>query len=76
MNNQTALAVARQAFYKYSISDSQAAERAFLQSLRNDTIAGVPVVFGTPKGVKSSDTPGDARLVIYLHGGGAWGLFD
>jgi hypothetical protein len=56
--------------YKYSINGSDAAKQDLLQDTGNDSIAGVPVVFGTPKGVNASSSLGDARLLVYLHGGG------
>lgn len=72
LHNKASLNNIRQGFESSSAPGSRGAEKAFLQSTRNDTIAGVPVVFGTPKGVASSSSsnPVDAKLIIYLHGGG------
>lgn len=65
-----ALAGLRQFYADFSINTSTAAVATFLQSTRNDTIAGVSVVFGVPKGVNSNTKPADTKLLIYLHGGG------
>jgi hypothetical protein len=62
----------RQFFYATSINGSRAAQQQFLQATRNETIAGVPVVFGVTKGVNATNSTGDMRMLIYLHGGGEW----
>lgn len=65
----------RQLLYNLSINGSVAAQREHLREFRNEGIAGVPVVFGMPKGVNASSSVGDTRLLVYLHGGGecaAW----
>jgi hypothetical protein len=63
----------RQFFYLSSINGSRAAQQQFLQATRNDSIAGVPVVFGVTKGVNESSSSNGTRLLIYLHGGGERG---
>eukprot|EP00882_Tetradesmus_deserticola_P008666 GHRQ01009137.1.p1 GENE.GHRQ01009137.1~~GHRQ01009137.1.p1 ORF type:complete len:502 (+),score=117.22 GHRQ01009137.1:176-1681(+) len=67
--NSTDVAKLRQFYYSSSINGSNAAQRQFLQATRNDSVAGVPVVFGMLKGTKNSSTS-DTQLLVYLHGGG------
>lgn len=60
----------RQTLRTFTINASDAAVATYLQSTRNDTIAGVPVVFGIPKGVDNATSPANTKLLLYLHGGG------
>jgi acetyl esterase/lipase len=69
-NNATAIAGLRRFFENTSINSSAAAVATYLESTRNDTIAGVPVVFGILKNANKNTKPADTRLLIYLHGGG------
>jgi hypothetical protein len=62
----------RQFFFATSINGSRAAQQKFLQATRNDSVAGVPVVFGLAKGANESASAENMRLLIYLHGGGEW----
>jgi hypothetical protein len=47
----------------------KAAADAFLQSTEEATIAGVPVVYGTPKGYTGSSDNASKQLLLYFHGG-------
>lgn len=64
------LAAVREFFRATSTPGSEAAKAVFLQSVRNDTVAGVPVVYGIPKGAASNTKPCDTKVALYLHGGG------
>uniref|UniRef100_A0A383W8B7 Alpha/beta hydrolase fold-3 domain-containing protein n=1 Tax=Tetradesmus obliquus TaxID=3088 RepID=A0A383W8B7_TETOB len=70
LSNNSDISVLRQLLYNFSINGSVAAQREHLRESRNESIAGVPVVFGMPKGVNASSSVGDTRLLVYLHGGG------
>lgn len=43
------------------------AVKQHLQSVRNSSIGGVPVVVGVPKGVTET-SPANTKVLMYLHG--------
>lgn len=49
---------------------SAAAAAKFLQDVRNDTLGGVPVTIGTPRGMPQANAD---KILVYAHGG-AWEL--
>jgi hypothetical protein len=48
---------------------AKAAIETLLQSTEEATIAGVPVVYGTPKGYSGSSDSHSKQLMLYFHGG-------
>jgi acetyl esterase/lipase len=67
-DNITAIQEVRQFSSSSNTILSNKAKQQYLDQTFNSTIAGVPVVYGVPKGFKEeSDGP---KLIIYLHGGG------
>jgi acetyl esterase/lipase len=46
-----------------------AAAETFLQALEDTTVAGVPGVYGTPKGYIFSSDDTSKQLLLYFHGG-------
>jgi hypothetical protein len=47
---------------------SAAAAAKFLQEVRNDTLGGVPVTIGTPRGMKQQNAD---KILLYAHPGKA-----
>jgi hypothetical protein len=54
------------AFNQLTAPSSAAAAAQFLQEVRNDTLGGVPVTIGTPRGFKQQNAD---KLLLYAHGG-------
>lgn len=66
---QQALAVAqlRPLFEGIGVNETKAAMAKYIQSTRNGTIGGVPVMYAVPKGVKAT-LPANTKVLLYLHG--------
>jgi hypothetical protein len=62
-----AVATLRSVFPSSQANTSRAAEAQYIQSVRNASFAGVPVLVALPKGVQERP-PADTKVVMYLHG--------
>ncbi|WIA36538.1 hypothetical protein OEZ86_007831 [Tetradesmus obliquus] len=58
--------LAAAAFNTATGPSSAAAAAQFLQDIRNETMGGVPVTIGTPRGMKQQNAD---KMLIYVHGG-------
>jgi hypothetical protein len=46
---------------------AKAAEEMYMQSTRNGSIGGIPVMYAVPKGVKQTSNA-DTQVLLYIHG--------
>jgi hypothetical protein len=54
-------------FVNFSANTTEAAKKKYIQSIRNGTIGGVPVMYAVPKGVNATP-PADTKVLLYVHG--------
>jgi acetyl esterase/lipase len=65
---KAAIAKLRGSFADLMTPIAKAAEVMYMQSTRNGTIGGVPVMYAVPKGVNPTSNA-DAKVLLYMHGG-------
>lgn len=71
LHDMEAVAAIRQTLTRNLANASRAALEQYMHTTRRDAIAGIPVVFGVPKGIEQRK-PADTQLIFYIHGERSW----